>query len=224
MGENIVSSVEKFWDGLLSWHMKNRRDFPWRTADNPFHVLIAEILLQQTHVRKVQDVYERLVSRFVAPRQLAEADLRDIKSIISPLGLRYRAERLKKCAEIISDEFDGQVPDTYEQLVLLPGVGPYIADAVLCYAFVRATVPIDTNVIRLFCRYFGFKSEKSRPRTDSVLAENIRKLYRFENTRAANLAVLDFAGTVCTASRPACKQCPILNGCAALGRLSRPEG
>ncbi|WP_051275829.1 A/G-specific adenine glycosylase [Desulfovirgula thermocuniculi] len=223
----METAAERFWRGLLEWYHRNKRDFPWRRTTNPFHILTAEILLQQTNVRKVQEVYERLIGRYPTPQQMAEADLSELESIIGPLGLRYRAVRLKKCAEVICREFGGQVPNTYEQLRLLPGVGPYIADAVLCYAFGLATVPIDTNVVRLFCRYFGLRSEKSRPRNDPALAESIRRLFifdGFDGTRTANLAVLDFAGTVCTAGRPGCGQCPISSGCAFLRGAAPADG
>lgn len=202
-----MADVEKFWEGILDWYSKNSRDYPWRKTINPFHVLIAEFLLQQTHVRKVQEVYERFIDEYPAPAYLAQAQLFKVERIIKPLGLSYRANRLIKCAEIICSEFGGRVPNSSEQLKKLPGVGSYISDAVLCYAYGKPTIPIDTNVIRVFCRYFGLKSDKSRPRTDTVLAECIKGFYQFENTRIPNLAVLDFAGTVCTAKKPNCDQC-----------------
>lgn len=208
--------IENFWNGIITWYFKHGRDYPWRKTADPFHILIAEFLLQQTHVRKVQEVYYEFISKYPTPKDLAEADLSEIESIIQPLGLKYRAERLKNCAEIICFKFNGAVPKCSELLKELPGVGSYICDAVLCYAFGFRTVPIDTNVIRVFCRYFGFRSDKPRPRTDSVLVEKIREMYKgFDSTRVPNLAVLDFAGIVCTAKKPKCQQCPISVGCSA---------
>jgi len=209
----MTDRINKFWGCLLKWHNENARDYPWRRTKNPYYVLTAEFLLQQTHVRKVSEVYERFLSKYPTPRHLAAAELMEASDIIKPIGLTYRAERLKKCAEIICREFSGEVPNTAEQLRRLPGVGSYICDAVLCYAFGFSTVPIDTNVIRLFCRYFGFKSEKARPRDDALLAENIRNLYQFENTRIPNLAVLDFAAAICTAKKPRCQNCPLRINC-----------
>lgn len=211
-----MGEADVFWSGILRWYSRYGRDYPWRRTSYPFHILCAEFLLQQTHVRKVQKVYDELIKAYPSPRQLAEADLCDVERIIQPIGLRYRAKRLKRCSEIICSEFSGKVPDSSDQLQKLPGVGSYICDAVLCYGFGQNTIPVDTNVIRVFCRYLGFKSDKPRPRTDKILAEKIRKMYKgLDSTRNANLAVLDFAGLVCTANRPKCEECPVAAGCSA---------
>lgn len=214
LGEQKLSSVQGFWDGIITWYGIYGRDYPWRRTVNPFHILIAEFLLQQTNVRKVQEVYEIFITKYPIPKQLADADISEVEGIINPIGLNYRAGRLKKSAEIICSDGKGEVPASADELRHLPGVGPYIADAVLCYAFGLKTVPIDTNVIRLFCRYFGLRSDKSRPRTDRQLSEKIRQHYRlFDSTRIPNLAVLDFAGIECTAKRPSCEQCCISAEC-----------
>lgn len=188
--------------------------FPWRETSNPFHLLIAEVLLQQTNVRKAGEVYTQLVSQYPTPSDFMKADIKHILSIVEPLGLRYRAGRLKKCAEIICTEFGGSVPDSIQDLKNLPGIGEYIANAVLCYAFDRPTVPIDTNVLRLFKRFFGYYSTKTRARTDKELAERIRKHYKhFGDTKIPNLAVLDFSAEVCTAYSPKCSECLLFNRC-----------
>lgn len=208
-------SVSSFWRKLLDWYREHGRDFPWRRTQDPFLVLMAEMLLQQTHVRKVQPVYEALAALYPTAADMACADSRHLEALIQPLGLAYRAQRLKRCAQAICSDFDGWVPADYRELTRLPGVGPYIADAVLCYAFGQATVPIDTNVLRLFTRYFGLTSQRSRPRTDPVLAEAVRNLFPRGETRQANLAVLDFAAAICTARRPACGTCPAARSCRA---------
>lgn len=208
-----MNTEQTFWSSLLKWFANHQRDFPWRKTAEPFYILIAEFLLQQTNVRKVQPIYEELVSRYPTPDRFVRASQHDVENIIQPLGLKYRATRLKKCAEIIQNQYYGFVPNKYDDLLALPGVGPYIADAVLCYAFNHPTIPIDTNVIRVFCRFFGLASSRKRSRTDALLTENIRKFYKFENTRIPNLAVIDFAGMICTARKPRCKDCPIPWNC-----------
>jgi A/G-specific adenine glycosylase len=207
-----------FWSSLLEWFHINGRNFPWRESTDPFHILIAEILLQQTHVRKVQKIYEHIVAEYPTPDLLAEADLPTLEKIIQPIGLKYRSIRLKRCAEIISLEHCGKVPNSREELMMLPGVGYYIADAVLCYAFGQPTVPIDTNVIRVFCRFFGFQSSKKRPRTDSELTAKIRSLFCLyaptKSTKIFNLAVLDFGGLICKKIKPAGRDCPLNSQCS----------
>jgi A/G-specific adenine glycosylase len=203
-----------FWTRLLNWHINNERLYPWRSTKNPYHVLIAEFLLQQTNAELALTTYTEFLRLFPSILSLVHADPVDVENIIGRIGLTYRAQRLKQCAEAIVTTFDGQVPRSRNNLLTLPGVGPYIADAVLCYAFDEPTVPIDTNVIRLFSRFFGLKSNKSRPRTDKVLAENIAFLYPNPISRRENLAVLDFASLICKAKNPHCDLCPFSCLCA----------
>lgn len=204
-----------FWQELLKWYFKNgRHDLPWRNTKDPYRILLAEFLLQQTHVRKVEEVYEHLLLRHPNLNELAIADIEELEKIIAPIGLRYRAARLKKTAVIICSEHNGKVPDDYDELRKLPGIGDYIANAILCYAFDKPVVPIDTNVIRLFTRYFGYTSKKSRPRMDKELASKIRAHFEgMDSTRRANLAVLDFSGLVCTSKNPKSTDCPLNKYC-----------
>ncbi|WP_158301792.1 A/G-specific adenine glycosylase [Paenibacillus mesophilus] len=210
-----VSEDSFFWKELLAWYSENgRHHFPWRNTKDPYSILLAEFLLQQTHVRKVEEVYEQLLRKYPDLSELARANIKTVEEIIAPIGLRYRAERLIKTAEIICSQHDGKVPNDYNELRKLPGIGDYIANAVLCYAFDQPVVPIDTNVIRLFTRYFGYTSKNPRPRMDKELASKIRAHFEgMESTRAANFAVLDFAGAVCTANKPKHLQCPLSRNC-----------
>lgn len=205
--------IELFWNELSVWFASNARNYPWRITDSTWHVLIAEFLLQQTHVRKVEEVYLRLLQNYPAVNDLANADLDDIEAIIRPLGLIYRAERLIACAKKVSTDHEGRLPATFDELVQLPGVGQYIANAVLCYGFHQDTVPIDTNVIRVFRRYFGLQSQTARAHNDRCLAESIKCRFAVEDKRLANLAVLDFAAVICTARTPKCSECPLSQGC-----------
>jgi len=165
-------------------------------------------------VRKVEKVYEQLLQKYADVGELANAMVDDLETIIAPIGLKYRAERLIKSAKIICSQYNGIVPNDYNELRKLPGIGDYIANAILCYAFDQPVVPIDTNVIRLFTRYFGYTSNMPRPRTDKELASKIRTHFEgMDGTRAANLAVLDLAGLICTAKKPQSKQCPLSMHC-----------
>lgn len=208
-----MADIEHFWLSLFYWFSLNKRDFPWRRTNNAYHILIAEILLQQTHVRKVEAVYNFVQKAYPTPRHLMQADPGMLSNIIEPIGLVYRAERLIKIAEILYSKYNELVPNEKKVLLSLPGVGDYIADAVLCYAYKHPTVPIDTNVIRLFCRYFGLATSKVRARNDKLLADDIRSLYLFYSTKTANLAVLDFASAVCRARSYNCNGCILCRSC-----------
>jgi len=208
-----MADLERFWLSLFYWFSLNKRDFPWRRTDNAYRILIAEILLQQTHVRKVETVYNVVQKTYPSPRHLMQADLVMLSNIIEPIGLVYRAERLIHIAEMLCSKYNELVPNEKKELLSLPGVGDYIADAVLCYAYKQPTVPIDTNVIRLFCRFFGLATSKARARNDKQLATDIRSLYLFHSTRTANLAVLDFASAVCRARSYNCSSCILCSRC-----------
>ncbi|WP_054956757.1 hypothetical protein [Paenibacillus dakarensis] len=204
-----------FWWELLAWYSNNgRHHFPWRNTKDPYRILLTEFLLQQTHVRKVEEVYEQILFKYPDLNELARANIEIVEEIIAPIGLRYRAQRLINTAGIISTQHNGKVPNDYKELIKLPGVGDYIANAVLCYAYDHPVVPIDTNVIRLFTRYFGYTSNNPRPRMDKELASKIRAHFEvMKSTREANLAVLDFAGAVCTARNPEHLLCPLSRHC-----------
>lgn len=202
-----------FWKNILNWYYHNKREFSWRKTDNIFFILIAEILLQQTNVRKVEPVYNFIINKYKTPQELRNANLNDLKEIIKPLGLLYRAERLIKISELITDEYNEKIPSAKSELKKLPGIGDYIADAVLCYGFNENTVPIDTNVIRLFSRFFGLKSSYSRSRNDKKLLEKIKDFYDFNEYKVPNFAVLDFAAEICSAKKPKCSECLLNNKC-----------
>ncbi|MBW7452868.1 hypothetical protein ACFOLF_13520 [Paenibacillus sepulcri] len=207
-------ATDFFWVTLMKWFNKNQRSYPWRFSDDPYHILIAEFLLQQTHVRKVESIYHLMLTTFPTIEKLAGSPESKVVDIITPIGLTYRAERLKKTAQTILTSYNGKVPVYYDELIKLSGVGDYIANAVLCYGYLQRTIPIDTNVIRLFCRYFGLTSDNPRPRTDKLLASRIREHFLPElQYKEANLAVLDFAGLICTANRPKCFECNLNDQC-----------
>jgi A/G-specific adenine glycosylase len=213
-----------FWENIICWYEKNKRKFPWRNTDNAFHVLIAEILLQQTNVRKVTPVYKEIINRYSKPSKMSEADLKDLEELIKPLGLLYRAERLIKISKIITDKYNGLIPEDKADLKFLPGVGEYIADAVLCYGYNENTVPVDTNVIRLFTRYYSIKSDNVRKRTDKKLIKEIESKYKVKNFKKANLAVLDFSSKICEARNPKCKQCCLSKKCNYYNNRSEVDG
>ncbi|MFC4102213.1 HhH-GPD family protein [Paenibacillus xanthanilyticus] len=206
---------EIFWEKLLNWYAENgRHQYPWRTTNDPYHILVAEFLLQQTHVRKVEEVYKQILHKYVDIKKLSNADVSELENIIAPLGLKYRATRLILTAKEICIQHAGEVPSNYNDLIQLPGIGDYIANAILCYAYGQPVVPIDTNVIRLFTRFFGYTSNNTRPRVDKVLASKIRDHFKgFKSTRSENLAILDFAGLVCIAKKPHSKECPLAQYC-----------
>lgn len=209
-----MPNLNRFWFCLLYWYYLNKRDFLWRKTSSAYKVLIAEILLQQTNARKVEEVYSTIITNYPSVCELACAEIDRLTSIIQPIGLTYRAERLINIARNICADYSCRVPSDADCLTALPGIGDYISDAVLCYAYNKPTVPIDTNVIRLFTRYYSLSTTKARARCDRDLAESIRALFIFKNTRTPNFAVLDYASSICKARTPKCEHCMLNQDCS----------
>jgi A/G-specific adenine glycosylase len=205
-----------FSQRLLKWFEVNKRNFSWRKTRDPFKILVAEILLRKTDAPKVESVYENFIEKFPGPETIANASFPQLEACLKPLGLyRKRARELKSLAESLVQKYGGQVPSLKEELLSLPGVGDYTANAVLCFAF-GANVPLlDTNLIRVLRRVFGHASLKARARTDRQLWAIAESMVPQGKAREFNLAVLDFAALVCKAKNPRCSVCPLNDMCLA---------
>lgn len=202
-----------FWNNILSWYSINKRNYPWREVDNPFYILVAEFLLQQTRADSVLPVYNKVIEVYNTPKELAEANQSELEEIIKPLGLIVRAERMIRSANIIVDDYNGNIPKNRNKLKELPGVGDYISDAVLCYGFGYDTIPIDTNILRLFTRYFDLNVSKKRKNVENLREDIDDKFLEFNSFEKVNLAALDFASLVCKAINPNCDECILSKRC-----------
>lgn len=197
---------------LMAWGRKNRRNFPWRRSDNPFHILVAELMLQRTIARQVEPVYTRFITRYPTPQNLAKARLKDIAKDLQSLGLAYRAQRLKQTAGIIVSKFKGKIPATLDELLQLPGVGRYVANALLCFGFGKDVPVVDANVLRVMKRVFSITTSKEthkKPEIWDLMANVIPK----QKARQFNLSIIDFASLVCTAKNPLHEACPLRDIC-----------
>jgi len=205
-----------FRNKILGWYDSNKRSFPWRRTKNPYYILVAEILLQQTDAAKVAKEYSSFIKAFPKPRKLAAASKSSVSRFISKLGLDYRVNRLISIARELEKKFNGRVPDTEEKLLKLPGIGPYIANAVLSSAYNKRTAVLDTNIVRILDRFFGIKSSKPRPRTDPMLWLVAHQLLpqKTNMCKTWNYALLDFGALVCSHYSPICKECPCRRKCS----------
>jgi DNA (cytosine-5)-methyltransferase 1 len=195
---------------LLDWHAAHRRDFPWRSTDlDPWHVLMAEMCLHRTKADQVVPVFEGLLRLAPTPTAMVENSDAALE-VMRSLGLRWRAENIVLVAETLLDLFDGEVPDDDLGLRMLPGVGDYVAQAVLCFAFGRRSVLLDTNTMRIVSRLNARETTRRwQLRLD---------LYQLAGTTGPdaefNYALLDLGALVCRASKPLCGACPLRSGCA----------
>lgn len=207
---------------VIGWFERAARDLPWRRPGvSAWEVLVSEVMLQQTPVSRVLPVYAEWMRTWPSASLLAGASAGDAIRVWGRLGYPRRALRLHAAATIIDSAHDGVVPDTYQQLRDLPGVGDYTASAVLAFAFAKRAVVLDTNVRRVLARSLGGRALAAR---STVAAERIaadRWLPPDGSTAAkASVALMELGALICTVDSPRCPSCPIAESCAwvAAGR------
>jgi A/G-specific adenine glycosylase len=211
---NQERRLSLFAKRLLVWFRSNARRFPWRETRDPYRMLVAEMMLQKTTSKQAEEVFCIFLDRFPSVRDLARAPLNRIEETITPLGLEHvRAVRLKKTANEIAERHGGQIPRDKKTLLSLPGVGEYIANAVLCLAYGEDLPLLDTNQLRVFDRIFGLKSSKKRARTDRAMWKLAEDVIPKGKGREFGLGILDFASLVCRAKDPRCMVCPMNDFC-----------
>lgn len=216
------SSVRKeFQARLLHWYERNARSFPWRCKTDPYEILMAELMLQRTQARQVSEVYCILLHKFPDIASLAAASVDEIRQAIHSLGLAHRADTVKKMAIEIMERHDGHIPESLDELLKLPGIGPYAAHALFTYAYGRDVVAVDANVVRLFVRFFGLKVLAKRPHTDKDIWKLAQELVPQGLGKEFNLALLDVSNTVCRTRKPRCDICPLASLCAYYESLAQ---
>lgn len=221
LGRSIISTLKDRPRGrrqeigirteLLRWHSRNSRSFPWRGADlDPWHVLMAEMCLHRTRADQVAPAFKALLEIAPTPYAMVSGSERALEAMKS-LGLRWRAENIIRVAEALVQELDGQVPDTDLELRMLPGVGDYVSQAVLCFGFGRRATLIDANTSRIVSRLTGRQSTRRWQ-----LRLDLYGLAGEDGPDAAfNYGLLDLGALVCRPAKPRCDVCPLQAKCAA---------
>ena len=204
----------RFGQAITAWHAGARRDLPVRHAAEPWPILVAEVMSQQTQIERIGPAWERFVGLWPEPRELAAAETRDLLRAWAGLGYNRRALALREAARTIVREHGGQVPATVPELERLPGVGPYTARAVAASAFGVPVAPLDVNVRRVVGRVVGEAVASGR------LQDVADGLVSRDDPRAWVDAVMDLAATVCTARAPRCAACPVAGMCRSAGSMA----
>jgi A/G-specific adenine glycosylase len=201
-----------FRQQLRVWSESHLRDFPWRRTTESYHLLVAESLLQKTEAQAVVPIYSAFLLQYPTIQSLAGANLEEVKKVLKPLGLLFRAERLHQCARIILEEYGGEIPTTQKALLALPGIGDYTARAIGSQAFGHSLAVLDTNVARIFERFFGLQGERVKSRC-KILWGAADAIAPTEGTGRWNLTLLDFGALACKAKKPLCPSCPLATKC-----------
>ena len=148
-------ALSAFRARLLAWYRQNKRQTSWRDSGNPYHVWVSEVMLQQTRVDQMAPYFERFISAFPTLQALATASEDQVLKAWEGLGYYARARNMHKAAKRMAFELGGRIPDTYQELIELPGIGQYTAAAVSSIAFDRDHPVLDGNVTRVLCRLFA---------------------------------------------------------------------
>ncbi len=202
---------------LLRWYSTHKRDLPWRKDKDPYRILISEFMLQQTRVETVVPYFQRFVKLFPTLDSLAKAPLQKVLKAWAGLGYYARARNLHAAARTICQAFGGRIPSTREDLLKLPGFGPYTAGAVASLAFNQAVPALDGNTKRVLSRLFQDRSHSSWvPLKMEKLGEDWIPSGRASDF---NQALMDLGAMICIPFRPRCSECPVKNFCVSKGTI-----
>jgi A/G-specific adenine glycosylase len=192
---------------LLGWYAKTKRPLPWRKTSDPYRILVVEVMSQQTQVERVMEYYDRFLKQFPDVHALARASTQRVLKVWEGLGYYTRARNLHRAAQKIVREFGGQVPSGVEDLLTLPGCGPYTAAAVSSIAFNQPVPVLDGNVTRVLCRFFGIWDDPRKQATQKQLRALAEELMAKNKAREFNEALMELGARVCTPQSPRCDSC-----------------
>ncbi len=208
-------SIKQIRNNLSEWHRTIDRKLPWKEDRNPYKIWVSEIILQQTRVAQGIPYYLAFLLKFPTLKHLAEANLEEVITQWEGLGYYSRARNLHKGANYIMETHNGVFPKEYEEILLIPGIGPYTAAAISSFAFDGMHAVVDGNVNRVLSRMFNIDEDLSK----HIGKKKIKKLSQdlleiAGNPASFNQAIMDFGATVCT-PKPKCEICPMTKQCVA---------
>ena len=207
------ASRRRFRQRLLAWYRRHGRDLPWRKTDNPYHILVSEIMLQQTQVDRVLPKYAEWLDKYPSMHALAAAPEHEVAETWRPLGYNIRPRRLQSIARESVEKYGGRLPQDEATLLSFKGIGQYTAGAIRSFAFRERAAILDTNVARVLFRvYVGTGDPKSHAMKRHLwtLSETLvpsRHVFDF------NQALMDFGAMICVARSPKCLVCPMRKEC-----------
>ena len=207
---------EEFQEKLLLWYKSGHRILPWRDNPTAYHVWISEIMLQQTRVEAVKPYYKRFMDALPTVYDLKEIPDEKLLKLWEGLGYYSRARNLKKAACKIVEEYDGKIPDTYEELVSLPGIGDYTAGAILSIAYQKPYPALDGNVFRVLTRVFANPVDILSTQGKKEIRDLLLSILPTSDNSSFTQALMELGAVVCIPSgEPHCYECPLKHMCIA---------
>jgi len=210
---NNLDNTNNTVQSLLAWYKLNKRDLPWRQTKDPYRIWLSEVMLQQTQVETVIPYYERWVKKYPNISDVMESKESDLLKLWEGLGYYNRCRNFHKAIRTIASDFDGNIPDKKDDLLKLPGVGNYIASAVLSISFGQNHPALNGNIIRVMSRLLRKKIDSSYNR--KIIHNHILKWMNYYHPGDINEALMDLGSTICRSNQTNCNQCPLVNNCGA---------
>jgi len=207
-----LANLKKLQKKLLKNHKKYFRDFPWRHTKNPYEIMIAEFMLHRTKADQVVPIYKDFLYSYPDVNSLAKADRNTIKNVTTHLGLHWRSNHFIEAAKYIVDNYDSEFPINREKLLKVPGIGDYVAGAILIVCFNKPEHVVDSNIARFINRYFNLELRGEIRRKRKII-EIAKDLFNHKNTRDLLFALLDFTALICKPTKPECNGCVLNNKC-----------
>ena len=209
MKENIITKK------ILNWYDLNKRMLPWRKnvsqSKKHYYTLVSEFMLQQTQVVTVIPYFNRFINKIPNLKKLSKIPDRELMKLWEGLGYYSRVRNLKKTAKIIISKYHGEIPNNYEDLISLPGIGNYTANAILAIAFNKSYIPLDGNIERVLKRYLYLKKDKEIQKENLIEKKSIFGI----SSRASDYAqaLMELGAMICKPKNPECSKCPISKNC-----------
>ncbi|MDF1618533.1 A/G-specific adenine glycosylase [Petrocella sp. FN5] len=202
---------------LLKWYKQNHRKLPWRATRDPYKIWLSEIMCQQTQVATVTSYYNRFLESYPDIISLSMATEDEVYKLWEGLGYYSRAKRLMQCARVVTQNYSGIFPRTHEEIIDLPGIGPYTAGAIASIAYDIKMPAVDGNVLRVYSRLYGIEEDVGKADTKKKI-EAMVSADLPEDVRDYNQALMELGALICVPKNPRCKGCPVHDFCTAKER------
>jgi A/G-specific adenine glycosylase len=209
----VPADRRRFRQRLLTWYGRHGRDLPWRKTDDPYHILVSEIMLQQTQVDRVLPKYAEWLDKYPSMAVLAAAPEKDVTTTWYPLGYNIRPKRLQSIARESVAKYGGRLPQDEATLLSFKGIGAYTAGAIRSFAFRERAAILDTNVARVLFRVFVAKGDPKGHAMKQHLWKLSETVMPYRQVFDFNQALMDLGAMICVARNPKCLVCPMAKGC-----------
>ncbi len=209
------ASIRRFRSNLFRWYQRHERPLPWKDLDDPYLIWVSEIMLQQTRSDQAWDYFLRFTRAFPTVEDLARAEEDDVLSLWKGLGYYARARNLHSAARHLVETRGGELPEKYEDLLELKGVGPYTASAIASFAYGEARAVLDGNVHRVLSRFMGWGKTLDRAAHKRCFQKLADELIDPERAGTFNQAMMDLGAVICRPRKPLCNECPFEEECVA---------